>query len=124
MRGGGRGESTERQEKRDSLAEERTGLAAERTYAAWMRTGLAGLAAGVGAPRLLGAETQPIIVNLIATLLLSFSLFCFGAAVWREISAAREFKSAREPRIPVWLLILLSTTLSLIALAAAFLLWL
>jgi len=120
----GPGKEAEQQERRDSLAEERTGLAAERTYAAWMRTGLAGLAAGAGAPRLLSVESSSVMVKLIATLLLSFSIFCFAAAVWREVSAEREMRSTREPRLPVWLLTAVSAGLCLAALAAALLLWL
>lgn len=119
LKGAGPGKNG--QDRRDSLAEERTSLAAERTYAAWMRTGLASLAAGAGAPRLLELES-PLLVNLIATVLMSFSLFCFGAAVWRELSLERDLK-ATEPRLPVWLLIAVSAALSLASLAATFLLW-
>lgn len=79
---------------------------------------------GLDAPRLLTVESSPVLVNLIATLLLSFSIFCFGAAVWREVYAKPAFKFVREPRLPIWLLISVSTALALTALAAAFIKWL
>jgi hypothetical protein len=64
------------------------------------------------------------LVDLIATVLLSFSVFCFGAAVWREVSAKRAFQFVREPGMPVWLLIAVSTALALTAVAAIFIQWL
>jgi CHASE2 domain-containing sensor protein len=59
-----------------------TFLASERTYAAWVRTGLLALAGGIGARALKDVPNWLVLAN--GTLLIGFSLFCFGAAVWRH----------------------------------------
>jgi putative membrane protein len=72
-------------DRRTELAADRTVLAAERTYAAWVRTGLAALASGVGAQRLLSGVIPEWGVRTIGSVLVLFSAFSFGAAVWREV---------------------------------------
>jgi inner membrane protein YidH len=72
-------------DRRTELAANRTVLAAERTYAAWVRTGLAALASGVGAQRLLSGVIPEWGVRTIGSVLVLFSAFSFGAAVWREV---------------------------------------
>jgi putative membrane protein len=64
------------------LAADRNILASERTYAAWVRTGLLALGAGIGARALKDVPNWIVLAN--GTLLIAFSLFCFGAAVWRH----------------------------------------
>jgi Domain of unknown function (DUF202) len=72
-------------DRRTVLAADRTIFAAERTYAAWVRTGLASLAAGVGAKAALGETIPAKIVVTSGCALVLFSIFCFAAAVWREL---------------------------------------
>ena len=74
------------------LAADRNILASERTYAAWVRTGLLALAGGIGARALKDVPNWLALAN--GTLLIGFSLFCFGAAVWRQ----REKATECEPR--------------------------
>jgi putative membrane protein len=64
------------------LAADRNILASERTYAAWVRTGLLALAGGIAARALKDVPNWLVLAN--GTLLITFSLFCFGAAVWRH----------------------------------------
>src|SRR3954463_5192929 len=65
------------------LAADRTLLAAERTYAAWVRTGLFALASGIGARALLTGLMTEWMVLADASMLIAFSMFCFGAGIWR-----------------------------------------
>ena len=64
------------------LAADRDILASERTYAAWVRTGLLALAGRIAARALKTVPNWLVLAN--GTLLITFSLFCFGAAVWRH----------------------------------------
>jgi putative membrane protein len=73
-------------ERTTRLAAERTILAAERTYASWVRTGLFALASGIGARPLLNAVLPFWMVRADASLLIAFSMFCFGAAIWRHLN--------------------------------------
>jgi inner membrane protein YidH len=66
------------------LAADRTVLAGERTCAAWVRTGLAALASGVGAKKLLDRVAPEWGIMTVASVLILFSVFAFGAGVWRE----------------------------------------
>src|SRR3954449_8531200 len=72
-------------DRRTELAADRTVFAAERTYAAWVRTGLAALASGIGAKKLLEGVVPEWMTIATGTLLVLFSSFCFGAAVWRQL---------------------------------------
>src|SRR5438105_14735016 len=67
------------------LAADRNILAAERTYAAWVRTGLFALASGIGARALLAGVVPGWLVLADASMLIAFSTFCFGAAIWRHL---------------------------------------
>jgi putative membrane protein len=89
------------------LAADRTVFAAERTYAAWVRTGLAALASGVGAK----------------TILVLFSAFSFGAAVWRQVFSGAPPPHPDTPRIPPALLIAVNAFLILVALSALISIW-
>jgi putative membrane protein len=72
-------------DRRTELAADRTVFAAERTYAAWVRTGLVAIASGVGAKALLTGILPQWLILLTGGVLILFSVFCFGAAVWRNL---------------------------------------
>lgn len=110
-------------DRRTELAADRTLLASERTYAAWVRTGLAALAAGIGAQALLDRLVPDWLIYSAATVLILFAMFCFVAAVWRELD-----QSAAPPRpdttaLPPWLLIGFNGFLALLAGAALIGIW-
>jgi putative membrane protein len=86
--------------RRTQLSADRTILASERTYAAWMRTGLAALASGLGTRALLSGIIPRWMVLALGTILILFSAFCFGAAVWREVFASPSTPDPDTPRIP------------------------
>jgi len=108
-------------DRRTELAADRTVLAAERTYAAWVRTGLSALASGVGAGALLDKILPALVGKLTGTLLIAFSAFCFGAAVWRQM--ARVAPRPDTPRLPPALLIVVNGFLALVSLAALVGIW-
>src|SRR5215212_9928968 len=68
------------------LAADRNILAAERTYAAWVRTGLFALASGIGAHALLHGLVPGWLALADASMLIAFSIFCFGAAIWHHLN--------------------------------------
>jgi inner membrane protein YidH len=71
-------------DRRTELAADRTVFAAERTYAAWVRTGLVAMASGIGARPLLAGVVADWLIVTTGSVLVLFSAFCFGAAVWRN----------------------------------------
>jgi putative membrane protein len=77
-------------ERTTQLAADRTIYAAERTYAAWIRTGLLALASRIGAKALLTGLVPQWLVMATGSVLVLFSSFCFGAAIWRHLSRRRE----------------------------------
>ena len=105
-------------DRRTVLAANRTVFAAERTYSAWVRTGLTALAAGVGAKAALGQVMAELLVLATGTLLVLFSAFCFGAAVWRELLPGAGPPQPDVRRIPTPLLLLMNGFLILVSLAA------
>ena len=113
----------EEAERRTELAADRTVLAAERTYAAWMRTGFAALASGVGARTLLAAALGHWLVMGVASVLIVFSGFCFGAAVWREMFARLPTSQRDVRRIPQQVLYFVNGFLALVSLAALVGIW-
>ena len=110
-------------DRRTVLAADRTALAAERTYAAWVRTGLAALASGIGAKALLTGVVPTILVSLAGSILILFSAFCFGAAVWRQMQPGVMRPHPDTPRLPPILLISVNGFLVIVALAALVGLW-
>ena len=72
-------------DRRTELAANRTIFSAERTYAAWVRTGLVAMASGVGAKPALSGLVPNWLIGLTGTVLVLFSVFCFVAAVWRQL---------------------------------------
>jgi uncharacterized membrane protein YidH (DUF202 family) len=87
----------------DSARADRTVFAAERTYAAWVRTGLLAMASGIGAKALLEELLPQWLIIATGSVLVLFSAFCFGAAVWRHLSrrAATANRCVAHPALDV-----------------------
>jgi putative membrane protein len=117
-------EKLDKAERRTELAADRTVLAAERSYAAWMRTGLAALASGVGARTLLSSALGHWLVMGVGTVLILFSGFCFGAAIWRELFAGAPPPRPDVRHIPPGVLYFITGFLTLVSLAALAGIWL
>ena len=105
------------------LAADRTILAAERTYASWVRTGLFSLASGIGAHALLTGVLPKWLVQADASMLVLFSVFCFGAAIWRHLNPGPPPPAPNVRRIPGVVLILVNTFLALVSAAALIGIW-
>lgn len=105
------------------LAADRNILAAERTYAAWVRTGLFALASAIGARALLAGIVPHWLVLADATMLIAFSIFCFGAAVWRELNPGPPAPLPQLAPIPSRALIAMNGFLALVSLAALIGIW-
>jgi len=106
------------------LAADRNILAAERTYAAWVRTGLFALASGIGARALLAGVVPGWLVMADASMLIAFSTFCFGAAIWRQLNPGPPPPQPQLAQIPPALLIVTNAFLALVSLAALIGIWL
>ena len=107
----------------ENSAERTTQLAADRTYAAWVRTGLLALASGIGAKALL-SEVIPQWLNIATgSILVLFSAFCFGAAVWRHLEPGVPPPRVDVSRIPAWIFVAVNGFLILVALAALVGIW-
>lgn len=115
--------SVDSADRRTQLAADRTVFAAERTYAAWVRTGLAGLASGVGAKKLLEGVVPEWMIWGTGSILVAFSAFCFGAAVWRQLFAGPPPPHPDTSRIPPALLIAVNGFLMLVAFSALVGIW-
>lgn len=105
------------------LAVDRTVLAAERTYAAWMRTGLFAVASALGSRALLTGLVYEWVILANASVLLLFSVFCYGAAIWRHLqnwAPPRPDVSA----IPNWTLYTVNSFLALVSFACLIGMWL
>ena len=105
------------------LAADRTMFAAERTYAAWVRTGLLAMASGIGAKALLEELLPQWLIIATGSVLVLFSAFCFGAAVWRHLYPGAPPPRIDVSRIPPWMLIAVNGFLALVALAALVGIW-
>ena len=110
-------------DRRTVLAANRTVFAAERTYAAWVRTALVALASGVGAKATLKGIVPEWIIIGAGTVLVVFSVFCFGAAVWREIDTGAGPPRPEVRRLPRALLIAVNLLLGLVSLSALIGIW-
>ena len=100
------------------LSADRNILAAERTYAAWMRTGLFALASGIGARALLTGVLPEWLILADASVLIAFSVFCFGAAIWRHLNPGPPPPVPFVRQIPRTTLIAVSAFLALVSFAA------
>jgi putative membrane protein len=105
------------------LAADRTLLAAERTYASWVRTGLFALASGIGARALLNGVLPEWIIRADASMLILFSTFCFGAAIWRYLNPGPPPPRPNVRRIPHLVLLVMNSFLGLVSLAALLGIW-
>jgi putative membrane protein len=105
------------------LAADRNILAAERTYAAWVRTGLFALASGIGARALLTGIVPSWLVLADATMLIAFSTFCFGAAIWRHLHPGPAPPLPQIHQIPSGVLIVVNAFLALVSVAALIGIW-
>ncbi|HEX2724690.1 MAG TPA: DUF202 domain-containing protein [Beijerinckiaceae bacterium] len=110
-------------DRRTELAADRTVLAAERTYASWVQLGLGALASGVGAKKLLEGIVPEWMIISVGTLLVLFSAFCFGAAVWRQLDPGVPPPRPDVRRIPAYLLVIVNAFLALVALAVMMGIW-
>jgi inner membrane protein YidH len=110
-------------DRRTELAADRTTFAAERTYAAWVRTGLVAMASGLGAKALLAGVVPEWMIGVTGSVLIVFSAFCFGAAVWRNLyQASPPVPDAK--RLHPALLVTVNGFLILVSLAALVGVWL
>ncbi|MEF2071550.1 YidH family protein [Consotaella aegiceratis] len=110
-------------DRRTELAADRTVFAAERTYAAWVRTGLAAMASGIGAKKLLEGVVPDWMIISTGSILVLFSAFCFGAAVFRQLYPGAPPPSPDTQRIPPFLLLAVNGFLIVVALAALIGVW-
>ena len=110
-------------DRRTQLAANRTVFAAERTYAAWVRTGLVSLASGIGARSLLGHLLPGWLIGMTGSVLILFSAFCFGAAVWRQLDPGPPPPRPDARKLPASLLLLVNGFLVLVALASLVGIW-
>ena len=110
-------------DRRTELAANRTIFAAERTYAAWVRTGLVAMASGVAAKPALSGHLPDWLIGLTGTVLVLFSVFCFIAAVWRQLDPGPPPPKPDAKRMhPAWLLVL-NGFLALAAVASLIGIW-
>jgi putative membrane protein len=110
-------------DRRTELAADRTIFAAERTYAAWVRTGLVAMASGVGAKPALSGLLPNWLIGLTGTVLVLFSVFCFMAAVWRQLYPGPPPPVPDAKRLhPAWL-VLLNAFLALVSIACLIGIW-
>jgi putative membrane protein len=116
-------EQTDSADRRTVLAADRTVLAAERTYAAWVRTGMAALASGVGARALLEPVAGAWLVLSTGSLLILFGIFCFVAAVWRQLFPGVPPPQPDTRRLPPGLLVAFNSSLVLVSLMALIGIW-
>ncbi len=110
-------------DRRTELAADRTIFAAERTYGAWVRTGLLALASGVGAKATLANVIPEWMILLTGSVLVLFSTFCFGAAVWRHLHPGPPPPIPDTRRIHPAILITVNAILALVSIAALIGIW-
>jgi putative membrane protein len=110
-------------DRRTELAANRTMFAAERTYAAWVRTGLVAMASGVGAKPALSGLLPNWLIGLTGTVLVLFSVFCFAAAVWRQLYPGPPPPVPDAKRLHPALMVLLNGFLALVSIACLVGIW-
>ena len=110
-------------DRRTELAADRTIFAAERTYAAWVRTGLVATASGIGAKPALSGLLPDWLIGITGTVLVLFSVFCFAAAVWRNLEPGPPPPVPDAKRLSPVLLVLVNTSLALVSIAALIGIW-
>ena len=110
-------------DRRTELAADRTVFAAERTYAAWVRTGLVAMASGIGARALLMGTLPEWLVIATGTVFMLFSVFCFGAGVWRHLYPGPPPPIPDAARIHPTVLVLVNAILAMVSIAALIGIW-
>jgi putative membrane protein len=110
-------------DRRTELAANRTLFAAERTYAAWVRTGLVAMASGVGAKPALSGLVPDWLIGVTGTVLVLFSVFCFAAAVWRQLYPGPPPPVPDAKRLHPALLVLVNGFLALVSIACLIGIW-
>jgi putative membrane protein len=110
-------------DRRTELAADRTVFAAERTYAAWVRTGLVAMASGIGAKALLMGVLPQWLIIATGSILILFSVFCFGAGVWRHLYPGPPPPVPDVPRMHPALLLYVNGILALVSIAALIGIW-
>jgi putative membrane protein len=110
-------------DRRTELAADRTMFAAERTYAAWVRTGLVAMASGVGAKPALSGLLPDWLIGITGSVLVLFSVFCFAAAVWRNLYPGPPPPLPDAKRLHPALLIMFNGVLALASIAALIGIW-
>jgi putative membrane protein len=110
-------------DRRTELAANRTLFAAERTYAAWVRTGLVAMASGVGAKPALSGLVPDWLIGVTGTVLVLFSVFCFAAAVWRNLYPGPPPPVPDAKRLHPALLLLVNGFLALVSIACLIGIW-
>lgn len=110
-------------DRRTELAANRTMFAAERTYAAWVRTGLVAMASGVGAKPALSGLLPDWLIGITGTVLVLFSVFCFAAAVWRQLYPGPPPPLPDAKRMHPALLIVINGFLALVSIACLIGIW-
>jgi putative membrane protein len=110
-------------DRRTELAGDRTMLAAERTYGAWVRTGLLALASGLGAKAGLAGVVPEWMIIANGSVLVLFSVFCFGAGVWRNVNPYPPPPRPDTKRIHPLILVVVNGFLIVVSLAALFGIW-
>jgi putative membrane protein len=88
-----------------------------------VRTGLFALASGIGARALLNTVLPFWMVRADASLLIAFSMFCFGAAIWRHLNPGPPPPRPNVRQIPRLVLVVLNGFLALVSLAALIGIW-
>ena len=110
-------------DRRTELAADRTIFAAERTYAAWVRTGLVAMASGIGAQALLMGILPHWLVMASGSVFMLFSVFCFGAGVWRHLYPGPPPPMPDAARIHPALLVFANVILAIVSIAALIGIW-
>jgi putative membrane protein len=110
-------------DRRTQLAADRTIFAAERTYAAWVRTGLVAMASGIGANALLTGVVPKWLIGITGSVLVLFSVFCYGAAIWRHLYPGPPPPVPDAARIHPALLIFVNGFLAMVSIAALMGIW-
>jgi putative membrane protein len=110
-------------DRRTELAANRTIFAAERSYAAWVRTGLVAMASGVGAKPALSGLLPDWLIGLTGSVLVMFSVFCFVAAIWRQLYPGPPPPQPDAKRVHPGLLVLLNGFLALVSVACLIGIW-
>lgn len=110
-------------DRRTELAADRTVFAAERTYAAWVRTGLVAMASGIGAKALLMGTLPNWLIMATGSVFMLFSVFCFGAGVWRHLYPGPPPPMPDAPRIHPAALVFVNAILVMVSIAALIGIW-